>query len=1088
MDQLRYLDFELVIEKAGSEYQARVVRSPAGEATHVFSLPFSNVELENFVLRLGATSRGRRRISSPEMQLARQFGSELFRAVFRGDVRANFVSSQHEAARCGQGLRLKLRLDAPELINMPWEYLYDDSLGRFLSLFEDTPIVRYVDMRGSIAPLRVNPPLSVLVVLSRPKEYEALDVEREKANLEWALSELVEEGMLTVTLLENATLPVLADCLLRGRFHVFHYIGHGGFDERSQDGILVLEDGWGRGHLVSGERMAVLLGNHPTLRLVLLNACEGARTSRDDPFAGTATTLVRTGGVPAVVAMQFAITDEAAITFARGFYTALSVGRPVDAAVSCARLAIFADDNDVEWGTPVLYMRAPDGCIFDVAALTPEMRESLRKAAEAARAEREAAERRAREEHEARLKELHEQAVALLGRRDWTGARKALDGLQELEPGYRDLPLLAQQVRSGLKEQERCAALLRAAQKDLEAGRLPEAIAGFRSVLDLDAGHKGASRQLAEAQARLEQQEAEERARLEAEARQAELARLYAAGEAAAGSADWSQAVELYGQVLKIDDGYEDAIARLDQAREALAGEQARLEQQEAEERARLEAEARHAELTRLFAAAEAAAQAKDWSQAVELYGQVVKIDDGYEDAAARLDQAREALAGEQAERQRQAALAERHEGACQRMGAGDWSEAVRLLSELQEEEPGYRDVEARLAQATSERETEEQLTQLYAEAGDAYGRAAWKRAETLYGQVLALKPGYGEAEARLAEARRQQQLARQYSQAWSHLKARRWQEAIDGFEALAKVEPGYAHPVYGAAADLLAQARQGEEQAELPTPPTVEQRRPTAGPPQPAGSPEETRRREKPTASPEEGKAELPAVPPTRRYRPGELPDAVEPGKKPAARPDAELERQLERRYLAGLSGLEQRYLAGVSAFWMHKWNEACEHFQALVDESPNYKDAVDKLVEAQRQKRWNDLFEQAQSARRTDNWNAVFAALEALVAENPEYRDAADLLAKARQEREQAEPPAPQPGKLKPAAERKPAGGRPKPGGLPEDIRRREKPAEGPREDKGGSPATPAGQPKPTGSRPKPGGLPEEIKRRDKPDDLPS
>src|SRR3954463_10066004 len=42
-----------------------------------------------------------------------------------------------------------------------------------------------------------------------------------------------------------------------------------------------------------------------SLRLAVLNSCEGARNSRTDPFAGTATTLVRQGSVPAVVAMQF---------------------------------------------------------------------------------------------------------------------------------------------------------------------------------------------------------------------------------------------------------------------------------------------------------------------------------------------------------------------------------------------------------------------------------------------------------------------------------------------------------------------------------------------------------------------------------------------------------------------------------------------------------------------------------------------------------------------------------------------------------------------------------------------------------------
>ena len=61
------------------------------------------------------------------------------------------------------------------------------------------------------------------------------------------------------------------------------------------------------------------------LRLVVLNSCEGARTTLTDPYAGVATTLVQLG-VPAVVAMQFEISDRAAIVFAEELYTNL-IGR-----------------------------------------------------------------------------------------------------------------------------------------------------------------------------------------------------------------------------------------------------------------------------------------------------------------------------------------------------------------------------------------------------------------------------------------------------------------------------------------------------------------------------------------------------------------------------------------------------------------------------------------------------------------------------------------------------------------------------------------------------------------------------------------
>ena len=167
--------------------------------------------------------------------------------------------------------------------------------------------------------------------------------------------------------LPDATLQALQRELRHNDFHVFHYIGHGGYDRASEDGVLALEDGSGRSRLVSGMELGTILADEMTLRLAVLNACEGARSSVDDPFSGVATSLVRRE-IPAVVAMQLEITDRAAITFASELYAALADGYAVDAALAEARKAIFADENEVEWATPVLFMRVPDGRIFDVEA------------------------------------------------------------------------------------------------------------------------------------------------------------------------------------------------------------------------------------------------------------------------------------------------------------------------------------------------------------------------------------------------------------------------------------------------------------------------------------------------------------------------------------------------------------------------------------------------------------------------------------------------------------------------------------------------------------------------------------------------
>ncbi len=372
MADIKYLDLDLQIEHSPTGYRAKILNSPAGQAASDFSLPFSDLELENFMLRLGGARRGVRRLESPEMEAAKAFGSRLFSAVFAGDLRSCLLSSQYEAEQQGAGLRVRLRLsEAPELGGLPWEYLYNSGLNRFLALSVKTPLVRYLDLPERIRPLTVKPPLRVLAMISNPSDYEPLDVEGEFGKLQQSLADAQQRGMVEVEKLPEASLVALQRRLQQGAYHIFHFVGHGGFDERQQDGVLILQDQDKRGRRVSAQYLGTVLHDHGWLRLAVLNACEGARTSRTDPFAGVAQSLVQQG-IPAVIAMQFEITDEAAITFAQEFYGALSLGYPVDGALAEARKTIFAQGNELEWGTPVLYLRAPEGRIFDLQEVSEE--------------------------------------------------------------------------------------------------------------------------------------------------------------------------------------------------------------------------------------------------------------------------------------------------------------------------------------------------------------------------------------------------------------------------------------------------------------------------------------------------------------------------------------------------------------------------------------------------------------------------------------------------------------------------------------------------------------------------------------------
>jgi len=371
-----YHDFDLLIDRSGESLRAQVLNSPAGQASAEFRLPFSEDKLENYLLRLGRARRATRRVESQEMNTAKTFGAALFDAVFSADVKACFRSSIDEVRRQNAGLRIRLRLGDPSVADLPWEFLYNRSVNRFIALSVHTPLVRYMDLPERIQPIAVKPPIRVLVMISSPSDFPALDVEAEWTRLNEALKGRIDGGQLAIERLEAASLEALQRRLRRDRYHIFHFIGHGEFDQDLQEGVLVLEAENKRGHKVDSQFLGMLLHDHESLRVAILNACEGARTSRTDPFAGSAQSLVQQG-IPAVIAMQFEIADDVASRFAHEFYGALADGYPIDASLTEARKSIFAAGREVEWGTPVLYLRAPDGRIFDIENTAPPLRGPL---------------------------------------------------------------------------------------------------------------------------------------------------------------------------------------------------------------------------------------------------------------------------------------------------------------------------------------------------------------------------------------------------------------------------------------------------------------------------------------------------------------------------------------------------------------------------------------------------------------------------------------------------------------------------------------------------------------------------------------
>ena len=366
---IEYLDFDLEIGLGeGREYPVKVTASPQGTTHSTLAFPFDDQELKLQLMNLqSAIERSvvpRRQVLSQREQAAREFGQKLFEALFSGEVGTYFDNSWDLAVSQDKGLRVRLSVLAPELAILPWEYLYYPRQVEYLCLSRYTPLVRYLKVMIPPKPLEVQPPLRVLGMVASPSDLTLLEVEKEKKNLAEALQPLQKKDRVELKWLEGQTSQDLQNALQGGPWHIFHFIGHGGFDRDEDQGVLALVGEDGKKQELSAEELGRLLADHRTIRLVVLNACQGAQESLRDLFSSTASALVKRG-LPAVLAMQYDITDRAAIRLSQQFYRALANGLPVDAALVEARKSIsIALKPSLEWGIPVLHMRSPDGVLF----------------------------------------------------------------------------------------------------------------------------------------------------------------------------------------------------------------------------------------------------------------------------------------------------------------------------------------------------------------------------------------------------------------------------------------------------------------------------------------------------------------------------------------------------------------------------------------------------------------------------------------------------------------------------------------------------------------------------------------------------
>ncbi|MDL2352546.1 MAG: CHAT domain-containing protein [Pseudomonadota bacterium] len=366
---MKYLDIYVMISPArGDNYQVSAKSADGGEGNSELKLPFRLSELSPSIFGASTAARGMSVGDVPPERLlsVEMVGVQLFDALFSGETREVLRSAEDAAKRnpdkTGVRIRLSMNLAAEgmaEVASLPWELMRRRNQNP-LVVSVNTPVVRAFDTPISVPLHPIIGKLKILLLVSNPKGTSPLNLGDEKARIckIWDALDNIEY----VECRPEARL--ILDALSQDEFHVVHYMGHGNFDS-GLGGQVIMESADGSEQPISGNTFATWLQDEP-LRLVFLNACNTGMTGEQTglhPFAGVASALIGSG-VPSVVAMQFPISDEAAIIFAETFYKRIAQGLPVEQAMSEGRKGLL-DRTGSEWATPVLYMRAANGDLFD---------------------------------------------------------------------------------------------------------------------------------------------------------------------------------------------------------------------------------------------------------------------------------------------------------------------------------------------------------------------------------------------------------------------------------------------------------------------------------------------------------------------------------------------------------------------------------------------------------------------------------------------------------------------------------------------------------------------------------------------------
>ena len=305
-------------------------------------------------------------------------GEALFEALFDDQLREYFLAYYQDILKqqdANLGVILEINEEAmPEVVAYPWELMclpekYQAPIyfatNRKLSFYRR----RYQLEESKKLSIKINQgeQLKIALVVSKPTANSGLsNVEYYEVQQYLKSVDTKQEQVKFLSVMDSLNFYSIVERLETEKPDIFHFIGHGQLVEKNGEDIgqVAFVNEFGEANWKDAKMFGQLFTGHQP-KVVILQACETGKQSETNAFSSLASRLMLEG-IPVVIAMQYKVSNQTAISFVKEFYSKIIEGNSVEMAVQKARskLGIENGYEARDFAIPVVFMNALDGYLF----------------------------------------------------------------------------------------------------------------------------------------------------------------------------------------------------------------------------------------------------------------------------------------------------------------------------------------------------------------------------------------------------------------------------------------------------------------------------------------------------------------------------------------------------------------------------------------------------------------------------------------------------------------------------------------------------------------------------------------------------